>query len=85
MTDEQTMQDRVADAAPENWVDAYAPPFARPYLRLARADRPIGTWLLLLPGWWSIALAADHLSLYQLTIEPGTPFEKLYRGLGFAK
>ncbi|MAB13145.1 4-hydroxybenzoate octaprenyltransferase [Parvibaculum sp.] len=61
MTDEQTMQDRVADAAPENWVDAYAPAFTRPYLRLARADRPIGTWLLLLPGWWSIALAADLL------------------------
>jgi 4-hydroxybenzoate polyprenyltransferase len=50
---------RVADAPPENWVDVYAPAFARPYMRLARLDRPIGTWLLLLPGWWSIALAAD--------------------------
>jgi 4-hydroxybenzoate polyprenyltransferase len=30
----------------------------RPYLRLARVDRPIGTWLLLFPGWWSLALAA---------------------------
>jgi 4-hydroxybenzoate polyprenyltransferase len=27
-------------------------------LRLARVDRPIGTWLLLFPGWWSLALAA---------------------------
>ncbi|MEL6871779.1 MAG: radical SAM family heme chaperone HemW, partial [Pseudomonadota bacterium] len=26
----------------------------------------------------ALALAADHLSLYQLTIEPGTPFEKLH-------
>jgi 4-hydroxybenzoate polyprenyltransferase len=30
----------------------------RPYVRLARLDRPIGTWLLLFPGWWGIALAA---------------------------
>lgn len=52
-------QSRIADAPPENWVDRYAPAFARPYMRLARLDRPIGTWLLLLPGWWAIALAAD--------------------------
>ncbi|MDE1173018.1 MAG: 4-hydroxybenzoate octaprenyltransferase [Parvibaculaceae bacterium] len=50
----------VADAVPANWVDLYAPAWARPYLRLARADRPIGTWLLLWPCWWSIALAAGQ-------------------------
>ncbi len=50
---------RIADAPPQNWVDLYAPAFARPYMRLARLDRPIGTWLLLWPCWWSIALAAD--------------------------
>lgn len=33
------------------------PPKMRPYLILMRLDRPIGTWLLLLPGWWSIVLA----------------------------
>ncbi|HUC12371.1 MAG TPA: 4-hydroxybenzoate octaprenyltransferase [Stellaceae bacterium] len=32
----------------------------RPYARLARLDRPIGTWLLLFPGWWGIALAAPR-------------------------
>ena len=32
----------------------------RPYARLARLDRPIGTWLLLFPGWWGIALASPH-------------------------
>ena len=48
----------VADAVPGNWVDHLAPPAARPYLRLARADRPIGAWLLLWPCWWSVALAA---------------------------
>ena len=48
---------RVADAT-GNWVDGRAPAWIRPYLRLARLDRPIGWWLLLLPCWWSVALAA---------------------------
>jgi 4-hydroxybenzoate polyprenyltransferase len=48
---------RVADAVDRNWVDRFAPPAARPYLRLSRADRPAGTWLLLIPCWWSLALA----------------------------
>lgn len=39
------------------WVDRWTPPRARPYIRLARLDRPIGSWLLLFPCWWSIALA----------------------------
>lgn len=47
----------VADAAKDNWVDRFAPAVTRPYLRLSRADRPIGTWLLLIPCWWGIALA----------------------------
>lgn len=47
-----------ADAARDNWVDRLAPAGARPYLRLARMDRPVGTWLLLWPCWWSTALAA---------------------------
>src|SRR6201987_3420429 len=49
---------RVADAT-GNWVDTLEPQWSRPYLRLARLDRPIGSWLLLLPCWWSAALAAD--------------------------
>jgi 4-hydroxybenzoate polyprenyltransferase len=47
---------RVADAT-GNWVDKLAPAATRPYLRLARLDRPIGSWLLLLPCWWSLGLA----------------------------
>ena len=47
----------VADAPAGNWVDRYAPERARPYLRLSRADRPIGTWLLLIPCWWGLLLA----------------------------
>ncbi len=48
---------RVADST-GNWVDTAAPLWLRPYLRLARFDRPIGSWLLLLPCWWSAGLAA---------------------------
>ncbi|WGR95486.1 4-hydroxybenzoate octaprenyltransferase [Bradyrhizobium sp. ISRA443] len=48
---------RVADST-GNWVDTHAPAWTRPYLRLARFDRPIGSWLLLMPCWWSAALAA---------------------------
>ncbi len=66
---------RVADST-GNWVDTYAPDWTKPYLRLARADRPIGAWLLLIPCWWSAALAAVaggapgpnlwHLSLFAI-------------------
>ncbi|WP_422071810.1 4-hydroxybenzoate octaprenyltransferase [Tranquillimonas rosea] len=49
---------QVADAVKGNWVDRLAPAATRPYLRLSRADRPIGTWLLLLPCWWGLLLAA---------------------------
>ena len=49
---------QVADAYRGNWVDRLAPPRTRPYLRLSRADRPIGTWLLLLPCWWGLFLSA---------------------------
>ena len=45
------------DIPTESWVDRLAPAAMRPYLRLARLDRPIGTWLLVLPCWWSTALA----------------------------
>ncbi len=47
----------IVDAEPGNWVDRLAPKPVRPYLRLARMDRPIGTWLLLFPCWWSLTLA----------------------------
>ena len=45
------------DAAPRNWVDRFAPPAIRPWLKLGRVDRPTGIWLLMLPGWQGIALA----------------------------
>ncbi len=48
------------DAVRGHWADRWAPAGLRPYLRLARIERPIGWWLLLLPCWWSAALAAIH-------------------------
>lgn len=51
---------QVSDAVRGNWVDRLAPPATRPYLRLSRADRPIGTWLLLLPCWWGLLLGMLH-------------------------
>ena len=61
---------RVADAT-GNWVDTRAPSWSRPYLRLSRLDRPIGSWLLLMPCWWSAALAAGisgHVGSLPLTV-----------------
>jgi len=48
-----------ADAVEGSWVYRHAPKGWRPYLKLARMDRPVGTWLLLWPCWWSLALAVD--------------------------
>ena len=61
---------RVADST-GNWVDTRAPSWSRPYLRLSRFDRPIGSWLLLMPCWWSAALAAGmsgHIASLPLTV-----------------
>ena len=60
MTDVPQMPEgqQVSDALAGNWVDRFAPRVSRPFLRLSRADRPIGTWLLLIPCLWGISLAA---------------------------
>ena len=57
---------QVADAVKDNWVDRLAPAASRPYLRLSRADRPIGTWLLYIPCMWGVLLAALHDGNLQL-------------------
>lgn len=57
------MSDGVGSSASDipsgNWIDRFAPLAARPYLRLARLDRPIGIWLLMFPCWWGTALASS--------------------------
>ncbi len=77
---------QVADAVKDNWVDTYAPQGLRPYLRLSRADRPIGSWLLLLPCWWGVLLAMVHdgeMRLFDLWIIIGCAIGAvLMRGAG---
>lgn len=41
-----------------SWIDLYLPRQARAYAKLARLDKPIGTWLLAWPCMWSITMAA---------------------------
>ncbi|SMH53505.1 4-hydroxybenzoate octaprenyltransferase [Azospirillum agricola] len=48
------------DIRQDGWIGRWAPAPLRPYLTLARLDRPIGTWLLLFPCWWGVALAAPR-------------------------
>ena len=50
---------RKSDIQMDSWIDRVLPTILRPYGRLARLDRPIGTWLLLLPCWWGVTLASD--------------------------
>jgi len=47
------------DISHTGWIALHAPARLRPYLCLARLDRPIGTWLLLWPCWWSVAMATS--------------------------
>jgi len=54
----KTMMGGFTDIRTGGWLDRALPGWALPYAQLARLDRPIGWWLLLLPGWWSLALAA---------------------------
>ena len=53
----QHQSDRIADASQFNWVDQFCPLWSKPFLKLSRFDRPVGTWLLLLPCWWGSLLA----------------------------
>ncbi|MCR6660462.1 MAG: 4-hydroxybenzoate octaprenyltransferase [Asticcacaulis sp.] len=48
------------DAARLNWVDRLAPRALQPWLKLGRLDRPIGIWLLFLPGAMGLAFAIAH-------------------------
>jgi 4-hydroxybenzoate polyprenyltransferase len=60
MTGKVTGGGQVADSVEGHWAEKWLPEAIRPYARLARLERPIGWWLLLLPGWWSIALATVY-------------------------
>ena len=46
------------DAQPANWVDRYTSGRLQLWLKVGRFDRPAGIWLLMMPGWQGVALAA---------------------------
>lgn len=64
MIDKEQFGRQLPDAVKGHWAETWIPAQFRPYMRLARFERPIGWWLLLLPCWWSGSLAA--------TANPGT-------------
>lgn len=53
------------DIKSDGWIGRI-PAFMRPYALLARLDRPIGIWLLLLPGWWAITLASGGVLSFNI-------------------
>jgi 4-hydroxybenzoate polyprenyltransferase len=53
--------DALPDAVADHPIWRHAPAALRPYVQLARLDRPVGWWLLLLPCWQGSALAAAAL------------------------
>ncbi len=55
-------ENNISDIPSGDWIDRFVPAMVRPYFRLARLDRPIGTWLVLFPCWWSIAMAGPELA-----------------------
>lgn len=57
----KTSYNHFSDIPVNGWVERWMPVWSHPYIRLARYDRPIGTWLLLFPCWWSIGLASNSL------------------------
>jgi 4-hydroxybenzoate polyprenyltransferase len=53
-----------SDIRGDHWSLRLAPVAVEPYLRLIRFDRPIGTWLLLFPCWWGLALAGSAAGVW---------------------
>ncbi len=62
-------QQAPADAPKDNWVDRLAPKVTIAWLRLMRADRPIGTWLLLLPCYFGMSFALTNHPEQGFTIQ----------------
>lgn len=72
-TADKKFAEKVADAPKYNWVDQIAPVWAKPYLRLARYDRPIGFWLLFWPCAFAVGIVA--------VARPALPFDWMAIGL----
>lgn len=61
---------RAPSAPPSGtWISTLLPPAAQPYAKLMRLDAPIGTWLLLWPGYWCVVRSPSSNNLYWLSTE----------------
>jgi len=65
LTPEKAVAEALPDTVCGHPVLRFAPGPLKPFVQLARLDRPIGWWLLLLPCWQSGALAALPACLYR--------------------
>ena len=61
MVSDSTPNPSKDDTGSDHWSLRFTPRAWHPYVRLLRLDRPIGIWLLLFPGWWSLTMAAPAL------------------------
>ncbi|MCL2470036.1 MAG: 4-hydroxybenzoate octaprenyltransferase [Alphaproteobacteria bacterium] len=57
-----------SDIKQGDWVDRRVPFAFRPFVRLARLDRPVGIWLLLLPCWWGLFLPEGILPFERFAV-----------------
>ncbi|CAF0981831.1 unnamed protein product [Adineta ricciae] len=57
---------RNAKSSPPRSVFDRLPKALHPYVRLSRLDKPTGSWVIFLPGAWSIALAETSLNTLSL-------------------
>lgn len=58
-TDPATSAPDLSDMRHDDWVAHWLPAAWGPYARLCRLDRPVGTWLTLLPALAALVQAAD--------------------------
>jgi 4-hydroxybenzoate polyprenyltransferase len=56
------------DIVTGHWFERKLPTWTHPYARLMRLDRPIGTWLLLWPCWWSLVLSGAGIYAWHLFV-----------------
>jgi len=62
------MNDRIVPDTEQRGLVAALPASVRPFVLLARLDRPIGAWLLYWPGAWAVALAGGAVRRWDLLL-----------------
>ena len=62
--EEQIVKEELKEKSNQNWVERakWVKEDWKPYLKLIRADKPIGSYLLMWPGFFSLAMASTQLA-----------------------